>query len=117
MPAFRFMAQEAGATDVADTPRRDFESPRLWISVDPSEEAMSRWGAREWVAFLNRAVGGWRERIGEFEWVTQVGGWDGLGGIDDKLWEIGFLRTTPWEIGSGRGFVAYVASMRRAEDE
>ncbi|MFF8186768.1 hypothetical protein ACF044_05860 [Microbacterium sp. NPDC016588] len=111
------MAEGSESTDVVEKPRRSFEAPRLWISIDPRDEAVSRWGACEWVGFLNRAVGGWRGQIGQYEWLTSLSGWDGLAEIDDALWCIGLLRTTPWEIGSGRGFVAYVATMRVEGDE
>ena len=81
-------------------------------------------GANSWRIFINLTIseiddeedGGEdrRNSIESFELDTAARGWAAFDEFDTALNEHGYLRSSPWEIGSGHGFVAWIEIDERA---
>lgn len=88
------------------------ESPpadaRAWVSVDPY--GADRGSAYVWCLHLNRSG----EVIGHYDALTKAAGWSALAELDSVLTGEGFARTAEWQLGRGRGYVAWIEQMEMA---
>jgi hypothetical protein len=80
---------------------------RSWVSVDPPY-GVSRWEAELWAGFIYVKTTDGSVEVARFAATTERAGWDGLGDLDAELLKMGWVRSSGWEIGSGRGFVAWL---------
>lgn len=87
------------------------DSAKTWVSVDPHSASESRTTATTWNVFLNRRDGSERTCLWSSVLSSTGKGWAALAELDDVLWQMGYMRCQDWQIGSGRGYVAWVAPM------
>ena len=95
------------STELAATEEAMKVERRSWVSVDPPY-GVSRWDAELWAGFIYVRGAGASEEVLRFAATTESAGWDGLGDLDAELLKLGWVRSSGWQIGSGRGFVAWL---------
>ncbi len=86
----------SGATDNG----REF-----WVSIDPPV-GVSRSEATQWRAWIYSTGS---EALHRFDTDTVERGWMALGEIDRSLRFFGWVRSGEWQLGSGRGYVAFLS--------
>lgn len=101
--------QENAELREASTPEED---RTWWASADPAI-GHSRERAQHWRVFINLTAStsdeGDRIRVDTFSLTTRRAGDDALVEIDEALLAHGFVRSSQWQLGSGRGFVCWLS--------
>lgn len=83
-------------------------SRTFWASVDPVP-GFDRRSATRWLLYINLgASDGQSVREASTVVDTTAAGFAGLMEVDTYVVELGYLRSSAWELGSGHGFVAWV---------
>ncbi|TAM68159.1 MAG: hypothetical protein EPN48_11745 [Microbacteriaceae bacterium] len=80
----------------------------LWASAQPPAQADVRQSTL-WRVFINsKTVDGDRRCVEQFDMSTALPGWGALGEIQRGICARGYTLNSAWELGSDRGFVAWV---------
>lgn len=88
---------------------REETAPSFWASVDPAV-MLDRGNADLWRVFVNirSTETGERVCIARIDMFTSSRGFAALAEIDAGLLASGWRRASDWQLGSGRGFVAWL---------
>lgn len=95
--------------DAAEDASLEVARPTFYVSVDPPLIA-DRGNATAWCCFINlrSSNGEHKVCVSELDMITDSRGFAALAEIDHGLLASGWRRASDWQLGSGRGFVAWL---------